>query len=80
MSTYEVLDNLILSAVKERKSPIYEREVNREAGLLADEMGREAFRVIDCRLTALKKAGRIVHRTKAQANGQGGWHLVGERA
>lgn len=75
MNGYEELDKRILQAIRNRKRPLYDFSVNAEAGRIAIEMGRESFRVIDARMTALKDKGLIVHRTKAQANGQGGWHL-----
>lgn len=74
--TYETLDALILAAIGRRSNPLYAGDVNKEAERLAYLMGRELFRVRDGRIQSLRKAGRIVHRTKAQANGMGGWHLV----
>jgi hypothetical protein len=72
---YEELDGRIIAAVRNRKHPLYDFRVNAEAGRIAIEMGRDAFRVIDGRITALKDKGLIVHKTKSESNGQGGWHL-----
>lgn len=77
MSMYDELDARIIDAVKARANPIYSRRCVDEACRLADETGRERFRVIDGRLQALRKAGKVRYFTKAEANGQGGWHLVG---
>lgn len=73
---YEKLDAIIIAAIDNRKSPIYSESVTVEAGRIAAATGREDFRVIDLRLQALRKAGVIAHRTKAESNGQGGWHVV----
>lgn len=77
---YSTLDRLIEAAIEAGKNPLYERDVSREAERLAVAMEREGFRVIDARLTALKKVGRIVFLTKPQAASRGvhaGWSLVG---
>lgn len=76
MSQYEQLDSLILEAIGARRNPLYADTCAAEAKRLAEATGREPFRVIDGRLTALKKAGRIRHFAKAEKNGQGGWHVV----
>ena len=78
MSHYDNLDALIVKAIQSSARPLYDRDVNTEARLLADLMGRDAFRVIDGRLSALKKAGRIVwqSRNEAAAKGKrGGWSV-----
>lgn len=74
---YDELDKRILDAVKRNKSPLYDSAVSREAERIAAETGREAFRVTDGRLQALRKKKRIQWLTKAEAPGQcGGWRLV----
>lgn len=73
---YDELDKRIIDAIAGRNNPLWHRLVQQEAGRIARETGREDFRVIDGRLQALRKAGKIRHRTKAESNGQGGWHLV----
>lgn len=76
MSKYDHLDVLILEAVGRGDNPLYARQVDTEARRLADEMRRDAFRVIDGRLSALKKCGHIVHRSKKAAKADGaaaGW-------
>ena len=73
---YKELDKRIIKAISERKSPLYDKAINEEARRLADATGRDVFRVIDGRLQALRKAGKIRHMTKAESNGQGGWHAV----
>ena len=81
MSHYENLDGLIIAAIKAHRNPIYAAEVNTEAEALAEATKREAFRVIDGRLQALRKAGRILWLTKAQApGGLGGWHIAKREA
>ena len=75
MSQYQKLDQLILGAVSGRRSPLYDNACIEEADRLAKETGREGFRVIDIRLQALRKAGKIYHTTKARSNGAGGWHV-----
>jgi hypothetical protein len=76
MSHYDNLDGLIVQAIERGANPLYDRWVNTEARLIGDELGREAFRIVDGRLTALKKAGRIIWRSKKKAKAAGlpeGW-------
>lgn len=73
---YEELDKQIIETVAERRHPLHEKRVNEEARRIAGLTGREDFRVIDGRLQALRKAGKIRHATKAESNGQGGWHAA----
>lgn len=83
MHRYEELDKRILAAVAKRENPNNEARCRDEAVRIADEERvrdryncRPAYRVIDGRLQALRKAGKIAHYTKAKKNGQGGWHIV----
>ena len=76
MSQYDELDKRIIAAIEKRKNPLYESACFAEADRIAFAMGRESFRVIDGRLQALRKAKRIHHMTKAEANGAGGWHVA----
>lgn len=76
MGQYDEMDKRILAAVKASRNPIYEHKCNTEAERLAEATGRLAYRVIDGRLQALKKAGKIRYFTKAESNGQGGWHVA----
>lgn len=66
MSQYANLDCAILAHITSRREPkpLYARDVRIVADPLAEATGREVCRVIDGRLTALKKAGRI-HFDKA---------------
>jgi hypothetical protein len=74
---YDELDRLILDAVTRDTNPLYDRAVSREAQRIAAETGREAFRVIDGRLQAMRRRGRIKWMTKAHApGGLGGWRVV----
>ncbi len=74
---YEELDRRILDAVKRNTSPLYDSTVNSEAVRIAAATGREAFRVTDGRLQALRRKKRIQWLTKAAAPGHcGGWRLV----
>ena len=76
MSKYDEMDKLILAAVEARRTPFYEQSCVDESERLAEALGCPAFRVIDRRLQALRKAGKIRHYTNAEKNGQGGWHIV----
>lgn len=71
MSTYEALDKAILAAIAANKSPLYERGVGEQAKRIAELSGREEFRVIDGRIQALRKAGRIKHHS-------GKWNILKE--
>jgi hypothetical protein len=74
---YDELDRLILDAVTRDKNPLHDPAVNREAQRIAAETGREAFRVIDGRLQAMRRKGRIKWMAKAHApGGLGGWRVV----
>jgi hypothetical protein len=75
MSQYDRLDELIVLAIKGRRHPLYERLCCTEAHRLEKATGREAFRITDGRLQALRKRGVIVHLTKAEGAGSGGWKL-----
>ena len=82
MSHYDNLDQLIVAAISANHSPFDAREVKDEARLLAEVLNRDAYRVIDGRLSALKKAGRIVHRSKKEAkagSAPAGWATVAAR-
>ena len=63
MSQYASLDAAILKRLAESPARFYLLEVNpeivAEAQRLADATGRERFRIIDGRLIALRKAGKI---------------------
>jgi len=76
MGQYDELDKRIVEAVTKRKNPLYDKRINEEAARIAAGTGREDCRLMDGRLTALRKAGKIKHLTKAESNGQGGWHVV----
>lgn len=75
MSQYEEMDRRIMAAIGARKNPLYARHCCEEAERIAKATGRQGYRVIDLRLQALRKAGKIRHFTKAEKDG-GGWHLV----
>jgi hypothetical protein len=76
VSQYQELDQRIISAICARRNPLYANTVAEEASRLSELTGREGFRVIDGRLQALRKAGRIRHLSKAESNGAGGWHVA----
>lgn len=61
MSQYSEIDRSIIDCIRNRQGahPLYDRHVNREADRLAMLTGREAFRIIDGRLQALRKQGAI---------------------
>ncbi len=76
MSQYEEIDRRLLKAIEQNDKPYYSRHCCDEADRLAEATGRDSFRVIDGRLQALRKAGKIAHRTKSESNGKGGWHAL----
>ena len=77
MSQYEEIERRILKAMEQRNNPLYSKNCCEEARRIADATGRELFRVIDGRLQAMRKAGKICHLTKDESNnGRGGWHLL----
>lgn len=75
MSQYEKLDTLIVDTIAKRKNPLYDKNINEEAARLANDSGRETFRVIDGRLQALRKARKIMRVTKYEC-GYNGWAVV----
>ena len=60
---YKKLDSLIVDAIKNKKeykfSELMEGDVLAEVKRIAESCGREEFKVLDGRLTALKKQGKI---------------------
>lgn len=76
MGRYDEMDKRIVEAVANRKNPLYDKRIREEAARIAKETGRDDFRVIGGRLQALRKAGKIRHLTKAESNGQVGWHVA----
>lgn len=52
---HEHIDDLIVAAVRQRRSPLYARDVVRESERLERRVGRLPFRIIDGRLQALRK-------------------------
>lgn len=73
---YEHIDDLIVAAVRQRRSPLYARDVTKESTRLEWLTGRPAFRITDGRLQALRKRGVIEYRTKKATGGKAGWYLV----
>lgn len=73
MSQYADLDKAILDRLDGGGDwPLhflFAHEVRRECERLAKATGRESFRVMDGRLQALRKAGKIAYDTKT------GWSL-----
>lgn len=76
MSQYKTLDALILKAIEAGRSPLYYGPCDTEATRIAEATGRKSFRVLDGRLQALRRAGRVRHTTKAEASNSGGWKVV----
>ena len=74
MSQYEKLDELIVERVKARGAvkliSLSGGDVAAEATALANDTGREDFRIIDGRLQALRKRGVLRHDSKR------GWMLA----
>ncbi len=69
---YTALDAAILTAIETKKSPLWSRDVVRQAEIAVAGTIRPPFRAIDGRLQALRKAGKIVADRKAF----GGWRLA----
>lgn len=78
MEKYAELDKRIIAAIQQKKNPLYAWAVAEEADRLAATGNRDAFRITDARLQALRKAGRIQFLAKSEAKRQGlsaGWNL-----
>ena len=75
--TYEKLDALIIQAVSASNgNPMYHRHVAAEGLRIAEASGRDDMRVIDGRLQALRKAGKIRFLNKKDApEGKAGWYV-----
>jgi len=73
---YAELDKRIINVISERGSPLYNRHVNEEAKRIGTATDRPAFRVINRRLQALRKSGKICYLTKSENNGQYGWYVL----
>ena len=76
LAMYEKLDQLIIKAIQNRKPHLYEKQVHKEAMKIVKLSGRDKFRVIDGRISALKKQGKIIFKKKQLNNGQEGWHVL----
>ena len=83
MSQYDRLEALIIESIRtnEPGGPLYGVNVVAEADKLEKATGRDGFRIIDTRIQALRKAGKIRHATKAEAqcsNGRlrPGWNIA----
>lgn len=80
MSRYAELDEAIVGYIaRNRKNPMHSSAVGK---LSAEALGRDSehgdekeWRLIDRRLQAIRKAGRIKYE-KATINGAGGWRVV----
>lgn len=57
---YDTIDSLILEACEKGEHPFNYRPVYLEANRLAKETHRHSERIIDGRLTALKRQGQII--------------------
>lgn len=85
MSTkYATIDQQILDAVAEKQpasfTTLFAGLVRDQCEQIASSEGRagrpsEPFRILDRRLQALRKAGKIAHTTKPE-----GWSLAGKEA
>lgn len=74
---YQKLDLCIMDAVTNNRHPYRDDDVIREADRIAAETGREALRVIDGRLQALRRKKRIQWLIKKKADDRcDGWRLV----
>lgn len=74
---YQKLDLCIMDAVTNNRHPYRDDDVIREADRIAAETGREALRVIDGRLQAMRRKKRIQWLTKEETGYRcDGWRLV----
>ena len=75
---YEKLDLLIITAVsKGNRNPRRDLDVFAEAQRIANTTRQYTMRVIDGRLTALRKSGAIHYLHKSDApDGKVGWYVV----
>ncbi|MGL5422687.1 MAG: hypothetical protein ACRDAJ_06905 [Serratia fonticola] len=82
LTQYAILDKLILAGIKATgRNPTYDRACDEEAGRLEKLTGRSRMRIIDGRLTALKKAGKIAYLKKWQSkHGKLGWVVLPQGA
>ena len=76
MKAYDLLDSIILSAISNGSNPLYENDCSKEALRISENTGRETFRIIDGRLQALRKAGKIKYLKNADGEGVTGWVLA----
>lgn len=81
MSQYDKLDQLIIERLRTNGfalpfSHIDTRSVHEEAARLEKETGSDSFRIVDRRLQALRKAGKIRHARASE--GGPGWVIVKE--
>ena len=81
MSKYEKLDAAIIAKIKLGKGPFDgwnpqdgdESNVISQAYLIAQQEDRAALRIIDGRLTALRKQGKIKHLKKSDTGDAARW-------
>ena len=81
MSKYEQLDAAIIEKIKLGKSPFDgwshddgdESRVMLQASFIAKQEDRAAFRIIDGRITALRKKGKIKHLKKSDTGDTARW-------
>ncbi len=71
---YSMLDVAIVMTIHAGKHPLDDRRVNDIAFTIAVKHRRDADRVIDGRLQALRKAGKI----RAVRTAPAGWVVVGD--
>ncbi len=83
---YFALDEAIIDAIKSGRREFYEiayrDAVDAEAKRLADGDGSrtEPWRIVDRRLQAMRKAGRIAYSRQSKKNPAGGWNVAGASA
>jgi hypothetical protein len=81
MSKYEKLDAAIIAKIKLGKGPFDgwslhdgdEPQVFSQAEIIAKAEKRDRYRVIDGRLTALRKQGKIKHLKKSETGDAARW-------
>lgn len=76
MSQYDEMDRLIIRAIRAGNGPLYDRMCNGEADRIANASGRQSFRVLDGRLQALRRAGKIKCMKKSRGDSASGWNVV----
>lgn len=79
---YAALDSAILDAIcagrREFSDIAYRGEVDARAKALASAESAPSWRIVDRRLQAMRKAGKLTYKRASKKNPGGGWAIVKE--